>query len=65
MRGLHSGPHATTPGLTGFQDDIGLKTLVSGLTYDCGLALEFGEQVGVPQLDQVFLRLGNHPNPYI
>jgi len=45
-------------------DGTGLETVVSGL-YNCyGLALEFGEPVGVPDLGGVVTQLENHPNPF-
>jgi len=45
-------------------DGSGLQTVVAGLYYGYGLALEYGEPVGVPELTGIVTRLENHPNPF-
>jgi hypothetical protein len=45
-------------------DGTGLQTLVEGLYYGYGLALEYGEAVPVPDTPVARVRLGSHPNPF-
>ena len=45
-------------------DGTGLETLMEGLYYGYGLALEFGGAVAAPDVRPPVVRLDNHPNPF-
>jgi len=47
-----------------FLDGSGLETLVSGLRYGYGLALETGEPIAAPQLPAPLVSLRGYPNPF-